>query len=257
MKTVIIFIILSAIIVSAGLFFFLKVDTGFEKNNGFLRQAGSLKPEKPELPFKPGETLVYDVYYAGLKTGKAVLTFHGEKAFNEGSAYHITFLTTLPLLKDYEQIYAMKDSFLPIYVKRKIEKIGGLSSEEIEESYNQDDFTVTIKKKGALGVRNTTIKKESPIYNAILLTYYCRANADISKDESVKIVLPTQEFDISLSGEEEIVTESGEYKVDVYSGEPSKFIFYLSKGPDRLPVKIVSSTALSYTMVLSSKEILD
>ena len=47
------------------------------------------------------------------------------------------------------------------------------------------------------------------------------------------------------------------YSVDVFSSEPPKFTFYLSKDEDRVPVKIKSHTALSYSMVLNSKESAD
>ena len=209
------------------------------------------------LPFKDGERLVYDVYSAGLKTGQSVLTFYGEKPFNDESAYYITFVTELPFFKDYEDIYAAKGSFLPIKINRKIEKIGGLSTEEIEEEYNQVDFHVTINKKGAFSTNKTTIQKNGPIYNAILLTYFCRANPGMEDKGEFRIVLPTQEFDIRISGEENIETPSGRYLADVFTSEPAKFTFYLSKDNERLPVKISSHTALNYTMILSSKENLD
>ena len=206
------------------------------------------------LPFKEGETLVYDVYSAGFKTGQSILKFHGEKDFNGGRAYYITFITELPFFKDYEDIYAEKGSFLPLRIKRKIEKMGGLSVEEIEESYDQASFNVTIKKKGAFSTKKTVIQKESPIYNAILLMYLYRANPEMVDNGTFKVVLPTQEFNISISGQDEIETPSGKYAVDIFQSEPLIFTFYLSKDEERPPIKITSHTALNYTMILNSRE---
>ena len=210
--------------------------------------------EDTTLPFEEGETLVYDVYYAGLKAGQSTLKFHGEKTFNGGSAYYITFVTELPFFKDHEDIYAEKGSFLPLKISRRIEKMGGLSAEEIEEEYDQAGFKVNIKKKGAFSTNKTTIEKNSPIYNAILLTYFCRANPGMANKDAFKIVLPTQEFNIRVSGEDKIETPSGQYLVDVFTSEPSKFTFYLSKDKERLPVKITSHTTLNYTMILNSRK---
>jgi hypothetical protein len=204
------------------------------------------------LPFKEGEMLIYDVYSTGIKAGQSVLTFHGEKHLNGEAVYYITFVTELPFFKDYEDIYAAKGSFLPIKIKRKIEKMGGFSTEEIEEEYDQAAFNVTVKKKGVFSSDKTVIQKDSHIYNSILLTYLCRANPEIAYKEDFRAVLPTQEFNIKISGEDKVDTPLGQYSVDVFTSEPPKFTFYLSKDEQKLPVKITSSTALNYTMVLNS-----
>jgi hypothetical protein len=207
-----------------------------------------------KLPFEEGETLIYDVYSAGIKTGQSFLTFHGEKPFNGESAYYITFITELPFFKDYEYIYAQRNSFLPLKIIRKIEKMGGLSTEEIEEEYDQAAFNITIWKKGMFSTDKAIIQKKGHIYNAILLTYLCRPFPETAYEDSFKAVLPTQEFDIKLSGQENIKSSSGEYFVDVFKSQPPKFTFYLSKDKRRLPVKITSHTALDYTMLLSAVE---
>ena len=218
-----------------------------------LNKNSKAKMTASDLPFKKGEKLTYDVYSAGIKTGKSVLIFNGEEEFDGQQVYHISFSTELPFFKDYEEIYAQKETFLPIKIKRHIKKLLGMS-ENIEEEYNQSDFTVDIIKKGKLSSKKTTIKKDSPIYNAILLTYYCRTNPDIVDKGKLKVVLPTLDFYITMTGEETIETPDGKYNVDVFSSDPSKFTFYLSKDKDRVPVKIRSHTALNYSMVLSSKE---
>ncbi len=208
-----------------------------------------------ELPFLKGEQLKYDVYYAGLKTGESVLVFHGENDMDGEKVYHITFSTELPFFKDYEEIYACKNTFLPVKINRQIIKLGGLSTEHIEEIYDQDNFTVSISKGRKAPKNNTVIKKDSPIHNAILLTYYYRANPHIVGKGALSITLPTQEFSIKVSGEGKIETPSGEYIADVFTSEPSKFTFYLSKDAERLPLKITSHTAFNYTLILNSKDI--
>ncbi len=205
-----------------------------------------------DLPFKKGEKLVYDLYSVGIRAGKSVLVFNGEEVLDGQKVYYISFSTESPFFKDYEEIYAEKETFLPIKIKRHIKKLGGFS-ETIEEEYDQSDFTVDITKKSTFSSNKITIKKDSPIYNAILLTYYCRANphVDIS---NMRIVLPTLDFYINMSGEETIETPFGKYSVDVFSSKPLKFTFYLSKDKNRVPIKIESHTALNYSMILNPKE---
>lgn len=208
--------------------------------------------QKTGLPFEKGEQLVYDVYSAGIMVGKSFLVFHGEEEYEGQKVFRISLSTQLPFFKDEEQIYAQEESFLPLKVERRINKLGGFY-ETIVENYNQADFTVEITKKSNFSSDSISIKKYSPIYNAILLTYYCRANPGIADKSNFKITLPTSEFNIKISGEETLKTPSGTYDTDVFSSTPSKFTFYLSRDKDKLPVKIVSHTALNYSMVLSSK----
>ena len=207
-----------------------------------------------EPPFLKGERLTYDVYYAGLKTGESVLTFHGERDLDGEAFFYITFSTELPFFKDYEEIYASKSTFLPVMINRRIIKLGGLSTEHIEERYDQNNFTVSISKRRNGPENNTVITKDAPIHNAILLPYYYRANPYISEKGVLNILLPTQEFNIKISGEDEIETPLGQYLADVFMSEPSKFTFYLSKDSERLPLKITSHTALNYTLILNSKD---
>ena len=203
------------------------------------------------LPFKEGEELVYDVYSAGIMVGKSFLVFHGEEEYEGRRVFHITFSTELPFFKDYEEIYAEENTFLPLKVERRIEKFGGFY-ETIVEKYNQVDFIIDITKKSNFSSDAIAIRKYSPVYNAILLTYYCRANPEIAGKANFKITLPTADFDINMSGEETVNAPSGTYSTDVFSSTPPKFTFYLSKDKDRLPVKIVGHAALNYSMVLSS-----
>jgi len=227
----------------------------FFRTNSHVVTPNSLLVDKKHaeliLPFMPGEELKYNVYSKGLKIGRSILTFHGETVLNGTECYHITFLTKIPLFEDKEEIFADKQTFLPIRVERSIRKAIGIRSKVIEE-YDQKEFKVVIKQQGALRTKSQTIQKAGPIYNAILLTYYCRLKSEAAKNEPFKIILPTSEYDVQVSGNDIIKTSKGEYPVTVYSSNPSKFTFYLSTNSSRVPVKIESHTALDYTMILNS-----
>jgi len=203
------------------------------------------------LPFLNDKKLVYDVYHGGLKIGKSVLIFHGEKKIDGKDVYHITFSTDLRVFKDVEDIYADKDTLLPYRIVRRISQVGRFSI-RIKEEYDQEAFTVKIKKQGKLLAREFTIQKESPIQNAILLTYYYRAKPDINESRRLKVNLPTVDFDIGLKGKEVINTPWGKYSTYVFNSIPPKFSFCLSADEKRIPLKIKSFPPLGYSLVLNS-----
>jgi len=203
------------------------------------------------LPFKEGESFTYEVRYSGLKIGKSILTFNGEKELNGRKVYHITFFTKIPSLKDTEEIYADKDTFLPIEVHRKIKKKIGFS-DNVVEKYDQVNFKVDIKQKSKLRSRNFSIQKDSPVHNAILLAYFYRVKKAFNENERTKIALPTVDFDVMFSGIEAIKTPMGEYRAYVFTSEPPRFRLWLSADEKRIPLKIKNPGTLGYSLVIRS-----
>ena len=203
------------------------------------------------LPFYDGEELICDVYHRGLKIGKSILTFHGEKEIDGRDVYHITFSTNLYLFKDVEDIYADKETLFPFKVVRRISHVGRFPV-RIREEYDQKAFKVKIKKQGKLLSREVTIQKEGPIQNAILLPYYYRTKPDITENQRLKVNLPTVNFDVVFKGEEIITTRLGEYSAYVFASIPPRFTFCLSADEKRIPLKIESLTTLGYSLVLNS-----
>ena len=201
------------------------------------------------ISFSKGEKLTYQMRYKAVRVGKSILTFHGEKDMGDRKVYHITFSTRLAALTDYEDLYADKDTFLPLLVNRTIKKFGTFTT-KIKETYNQDDFRVDISKKSLLGSEEFSIEKDSVLHNAILLTYYYRSKKSFSGDENAKISLPTADFEITFQGTETIETPIGDYNAYIFSSSPSKFKFWLSTDDDRIPLKIENPTQLGYSLII-------
>lgn len=213
---------------------------------------GSEEEGRP-WPFNKGEKLIYSVYCQGLKIGRSVLTFHGEERMEGKDVYHISFLTELPFFEDSEDIYADKRTFLPLRVSRLIRRMGSLTT-RIEEEYDQDNFKVKIKKEKIFSSEEFTIKKEGPIHNPILLTYYYRAKPDILKEGKFKIVLPVADFNVELAGRETLTTSLGRFPVYLISSTPPKFTFYLTADEERIPVKIEGHNGLGYSLIIESRK---
>lgn len=200
------------------------------------------------FPFDEGEELIYDVYFKRLRIGKSVLTFHGEENIDAKDVYHITFYTDLGTYEDIEDIYAYKETFLPLRISRTIKRIGAFPV-YIEEEYDQDAFTVKIKKKRYFLSHESTIKKKGPIHNALLLTYLYRIRPVM---ERFSVILPMAEFDVIFKGKDIITTRLGRYPAYLFAGNPSNFTFWLSTDKKRFPLKMENHTVMGYTFVLNS-----
>lgn len=206
---------------------------------------------EPSLPFSKGERLTYEVRYNKLKAGESILTFHGEEDLDNKKVYHISFSTKLAAIEDIEELYGDKESFLPQEVQRVVKRFGGFNT-SIKEKYDQENFRVDIKGKNRLISREFSIKKSSPIHNAILLAYYYRTKKDFSKSERFKVNLPTAEFELVFKGKELVETPLGKYTAYIFTSNPEKFNLWLSADERRIPLKIQNLGALGYSLVIKA-----
>lgn len=197
-------------------------------------------PDNPyvsELPFSKGEAFSYGVKYKGINAGRSTLIFHGEEQLGNRDVYHITFSTRVGIVTDKEELFADRETFLPVEVHRLFKKFGTFT-ENIIERYNQKDFRVDIEKKTRFRLRNISIKKDSPIHNAILLTYLYRAKDAFVKGERHKITLPSAEFEVTFDGIETVKTPLGDFSAYRFSSSPYNFQFWLGIDEKKLPLKI-------------------
>jgi len=206
------------------------------------------------LPFSPGEKIIYSVYYGKVKLGRAELVFKGKKELGNVKAYLITFDTHTPYFKDFEQIFADKDSFLPLKVIRKIKKPANFDT-NIEEVYDQDNYKIKIVKKGAFLSKKISINKNSSIDNAILISYYYRTLDDYSGVRDVSVNLPTKKFNLNFKGKETVNTGAGKFSAFVFEGDPYPFRLWLRDAPDRVPLKIELPGMMGYSLIC--KEIIN
>ncbi len=201
------------------------------------------------LPFKSHETLNYNIFYKKMKIGKSTLTFNGKKLVNGKELLHFTFYTNTLYLKDREEIYAQKDSLLPVQIKRTIHK-PGLPKSEITENYDQKRGKLTITKKGILGTKTTNINKDKPIQNAILLNYVLRTK-QMQPGEEILINLPTLEMTVKFTGLKDVKLDDKTEKVYVFESVPDdKLIVWLENNESKTPIKIYNPGIFGYTMIL-------
>lgn len=201
-------------------------------------------------PFVEGEQLVYRIKSNGLNIGNSVLTFHGEREKENRTLFYITFKTSALGVVDTEHIYVEKDTFLPVIVNREIEKMG--KTELLTEKYDQENGSLMVWPTGHESEEpHEEYKKDGPMYNAIALTYLYRSRLDLlEENSSKKIELPKQSFELFFKGEKKVSTYLGKEKAFYFASNPKKFLFWLSKGKMRYPLKIQMTGLAGYSMIL-------
>ncbi|MFA5145404.1 MAG: hypothetical protein WC723_05320 [Candidatus Omnitrophota bacterium] len=197
---------------------------------------------------RAGEKIIYRVQLGKLYLGKAVFKHLPKVKFQDREVNLMTFETRLTRFVDLEKIYSDPKSFLPVRVERDISTWP--FPEKITEDYDQEKFTLVIKKLKYGRESESVIKKSSVINNAILLPYYVRDIAKLEVGYNLMVVLPTQEFIIELAAIEEINVPAGRFMAYRFQSRPEKFQIWISADERRIPVKISGTTGLGYSLVM-------
>jgi len=203
-------------------------------------------PAKPVRPVRVGEKIVYDVKMGALKMGTAVYEQVAGTVVRERAADCFTFETRLLRFVDRERIFSDPETALPVRVERDISIWP--KHEVIVEEYDQKNFTVVLKKGG----RTDTITSAGPLQNAILLPFSIRERARLEPGWSARVNLPTQKFEITLTGTERVRVPAGEFEAYHFISVPEKFEVWVTKDEKRVPVKIKGTGAIGYTLFMSS-----
>lgn len=160
----------------------------------------------------------------------------------------ITFTTKVLFFQDTETIYSNPDDLLPIKVIRDISKFW--AKEYLTEEYDQKNFTVTLRKFKKNKVISEQITKASgPIHNAITLPFYLRRVEGIKIGWSFAMRIP-DEFRLELVSIDEIAVPAGKFKAYHFKSFPDKFEIWVNQDAPRVPIKIKSTGALNYALVM-------
>ncbi len=195
-----------------------------------------------------GERITYDVIFGKLCLGRAIFHNVAKSQVSGKPADLVTFETRVTGFHDLETIYSDPVNFLPLKVERRIGNWSG--RERITENYDQEDFILTITKTKGKNKEQFSIKKDSPIHNAILLPFYVRRMPKLDMGWTLMAQLPTQQFLIKLVSIEEVRVPAGKFRCYHFESSPKKFEIWVSTDKRRIPVKIRGLGALGYTMVM-------
>lgn len=207
-----------------------------------------VKPSQAQVPERIGEKIVYDIKLGKLRLGRATYN-HLPRAELEGkSVSHMTFETKVVRFTDLEKIYLDPDTFLPLQIEREIATWP--ISERITESYDQKNFTITISKHASGKKEQQSIKKNSPIHNAICLPFYVRRIDKLEPGWSMTANLPSERFEIKLVSIEEVKVPAGSFKSYRFISAPERFEIWISADERKIPLKIKGAGALRYTFLM-------
>lgn len=206
--------------------------------------------ELPTPPFNPGEKFDFFYNIGPLRTGDAELTFVGQSNIDGKEAYLVKFESGVGTFYDLENIYAETETFYPIYVERNIKNFGLETS--IKEKYDQKDYKIEIIKKGLFGENRQVIKKENHIQNALLLIYYCRklSPAALKIGYEFNIVLPVDEFKITLTRIEKIKVPAGIFKAYVFESSPRRIKLWIATDQNHTPLKMENLTSFGPSSII-------
>jgi hypothetical protein len=216
-----------------------------------FKPSGGKKPDAAS-PARPaeriGEKIVYEVKLGRLSLGRAQYDHLMPSELNGKMVSHMTFETRLARFKDLERVYSDPDTFLPLQVERQI--CVWPVSEQITEKYDQKNFSLTIVKRKFGKMRETVIKKDSPIHNAITLPFYVRRMDSLQVGWSMKANLPGEQFEIKLVSIEEVSVPAGSFKSYHFTSIPQRFEIWISADERKIPLKIKGGGALGYTFLM-------
>lgn len=195
-----------------------------------------------------GEKMIYDVKMGKITLGKSTF-LHSDRVDLDGKKVHLMiFETKLTRFIDTERIYVDPETLLPVQVERDITNF--FSREKITEKYDAKEFTVNIIKKRGGRSENQVIKKDAPIHNAILLPHYVRRTTKLDIGSILIANLPTSRYELKLVSLDNITVPAGTFKTYHFESTPKKIDIWISADSRKIPVKIQTSAALGYVMVL-------
>lgn len=192
-----------------------------------------------------GERIVYVIRPLG---GRAVYIDLGMVEL-DGRKVRLATLTTDTLgFHDAEKIYSDSKSLLPYMVERDVSWWFG--KEHIIEEYDQDNFTLTIKKfKGNRKVREQVLKSDGPIYNAVLLPFYPRTTPRLEPGWSFVFRLP-QQLEAKLVSIDEIKIANDKFTAYHFISQPDKFEIWINKDNPHQPLKIKGKGSFNYSLLM-------
>ena len=218
------------------------------------QSSDTVKIIKKEKRFERiGEKIVYTIKLGKVNLGQAVFMSLPPVQLEGREVNLLTFETKLVRFRDLEKIYSDRDSFLPLKVERSISNWP--ISEQINEYYDQDKFTLTIVKNNGRKDDPLIIKKDSIIHNAIMLPFYVRTRPKLDTGWLMTINLPNQRFEIKLLGIENINLPAGDFKAYRFESNPKRFEIWISADERRIPLKIKGSGLLGYIFVIKEYSI--
>lgn len=205
-------------------------------------------PTQINVPIHTRERIAYAIKFGNLSAGEAVFKSLPGLRYQGKEARSIFFETKLSRFTDRETITYDPKTLLPLRIERHIAIWP--YPESIIEEYDQEHFTLTVRKIKGTHKSELLIKKNDVIHNVILLPFILREIEELQEGFSLAARLPTQEFQIQLLGKEKIRVPAGEFLAYHFVSTPRKFEFWISADEHKVPLRIQGLSKAGYVLLM-------
>ena len=201
-----------------------------------------------QAPYTAGETVNFIIKSLGVKAGEATLVFEGLQKLDNRDVYAITFRATSANFYDEEKIYADKETFYPVMVKRDLNIWG--KKEKIEEEYDQRQGRIKIKKNAGTKTTEQIINKKGPIDNIYCFIYRYRKFGSFKTGETFQIKLPTMDVVMGLEKMDKLKMAGKTYETFFMHSKPKKYKVWFDTSDKKIPLRINGAVGLSDTAMI-------
>lgn len=203
------------------------------------------------LPFRPGETIQYDIKKFKMRVGEATFTFHGRVLLEGQSALLITFTSKGLKFFDEENIYVDPRTFLPQRVERDLNIFG--KKEKIVEHYNAQEGSVRIVKTAKGKTTEQVINRSVPLDNIYCFIFRYRAAGKFTVGETLQIHLPTKDVQFQVQKSRRLQLEDKEVDAYYLQSDPAQYRVWFDTGAHKVPLRIDGAVGVgNATMILRS-----
>jgi hypothetical protein len=191
------------------------------------------------------ERILFTIHPFG---GTAEYKDFGVVSTDSGKARFVTFQTHVMGFDDMEKIYSSPNDLLALKVERDVQ--GWFGSENIIESYDQNNYTVTIDKyKGKKKVNEQVLNSDGPIYNPVMVPLYPRSIASLYIGWNFLFRIP-KAFHVTLASIDTIRVYGHTYQAYHFISSPDKVEVWMNKDEPCIPLKIRGKGAFAYTLLM-------
>ena len=203
------------------------------------------------LPFRPGETIQYDIKKLKMRVGQASLTFHGLVSLSGQSAFLITFTSKGMKFSDEEKIYVDPRTFLPVRVERDLNIFG--KKERIVEHYNAREGTVRIVKTAKGKTTEQAIKRSVPLDNIYCFIFRYRVSGKFTPGETFQIHLPTKDVQFQVQKPRGLQVGEKEIAAHYLQSDPVQYRVWFDPGAHKVPLRIDGAVGFGNTVMILRK----
>ncbi len=202
----------------------------------------------PEMSFKKGETIVYDIKKLRLTAGTVTIVYNGPVKQENKDVLLLTVVAKGFKFYDKEEIYLDPKTFYPTLVKRDIDIFG--KKEKIDEYYDQQNGRNTNVKYANGKKTQEVFEKKGPMDNIYGFIYRYRQQGKFTIGEKSQIHLPNKDVTIKLVKKEPL--KIGERTFDTYfmESDPGQFKIWYDTGANKLPVRIEGAIGFGKTSMV-------